>query len=557
VIGRAGTRARRTAHRANGQSTDVAAPAVVIPVLPPSSRSSKLAIASARPAPKPKPSRKQTRLAEVVQVAAARKRSRRALPEYLAEIEASPAGPGVAAVFDFDGTLIAGYSVTEFLKDRLRRRAIDAAGATRALSLVFDALTGAAGNRELILRGLQEFKGHAAGEIELLGQRLFKESISKNVFPEMRAVVEAHRRRGHTLVIATSATHYQVAPIAKALGVEHVLCTKLETRDGVLTGKPHGPVLWGRHKAAAVRDLAAGLGFELRRSWFYADGDEDQALMHLVGHPRPTNAQEGLARIAARRGWPVRRFTSRGAEESDAALRYAAAVLSVLPISFGAIALQMLTGDKRAAANLLTGTIPELALALGKVKLNVIGEHHLWMKRPAVFIFNHRNLFDAQIVGALVRRDFGGVAKKELENDPFFSIARQFVPIAFIDRSDKAAAVAAMEPVTKMLRSGLSMVIAPEGTRITDVALGAFKKGAFRMAMAAGVPIVPIVIRNVEEIGGRNAVIPRPGTVDVAVLPPIPTTGWTVQTLEKRIEEIRQLYMASLDDWPGPARDFE
>lgn len=503
------------------------------------------------------PNAPATQVVEVVTAKPARRRTKRALPDYLAEIEASPEGPQVAAVFDFDGTLIAGYSVTEFLKDRLVRRQMDMAATARAMSLTFDALTGKSGNRDLILRGLREWRGHAPGEIELIGERLYKDSLSKNVYPEMRAVVDAHRKRGHTLVIATSATWFQVAPIAKALGVEHVLCTRLETKDGVLTGKPQGPVLWGQRKAEAVRDLATGLGCQLSKSWFYADGDEDQALMHLVGNPRPTNAQAGLARVATRRGWPVRMFTSRGMPESDAALRYAAGLLSVLPISFGATALQLLTGDKRAAANLMTGTLPELALALGKVKLNVLGEQYLWARRPAVFIWNHRNLFDAQIVGALVRRDFGAVAKMELENDPLISIIKQFMPIAFIDRQDHAAAVAALEPVTKMLRNGLSMVVAPEGTRVAEGLLGPFKKGAFRMAMAAKVPVVPIIIRNVEEIGGRNSTIPRPGTVDVAVLPPIPTTGWTVQTLERRIDEIRSLYVEALTDWPGPARHLE
>jgi putative phosphoserine phosphatase/1-acylglycerol-3-phosphate O-acyltransferase len=540
------TRARRTPRRG---AAETATPALVIPLLPPTAPAS---VPAAKKATRKKPEP----VAEVVS-AAARRRSRRALPDYLAEIEASPPGPRVAAVFDFDGTLIAGYSVTEFLKDRLKRREVDAAVAARALSLTFDALTGAAGNRELILRGLREFKGQACTDVEALGERLYRETISKNVYPEMKAVVEAHRRRGHTLVIATSATHYQVAAIAKALNIEHVICTRLEQKDGRLTGRPQGHVLWGKYKAEAVRDLAAGLGCDLKESWFYADGDEDQALMHLVGHPRPTNAQDGLARIAARRGWPVRRFTSRGKNESDAAFRYAAGLLSVFPISLGAAFVQIVTGDKRAAANLVTGTLPELALALGKVKLNVIGEQYLWARRPAVFIFNHRNLFDAQIAAAIVRRDFGAVAKKELENDPLFTIAKQFMPIAFVDRQDHVAAVAALEPVTKMLRNGLSMLVAPEGTRVADGVVGPFKKGAFRMAMAANVPVVPIIIRNADEIGGRNAAVPRPGTVDVAVLPPIPTTGWNVRMLERKIEEIRQLYVDALRDWPGAARHLD
>jgi putative phosphoserine phosphatase/1-acylglycerol-3-phosphate O-acyltransferase len=108
-----------------------------------------------------------------------------------------------------------------------------------------------------------------------------------------------------------------------------------------------------------------------------------------------------------------------------------------------------------------------------------------------------------------------------------------------------------LQPIQELAKKGLSIMIAPEGTRFDTTEVGPFKKGAFRMAMAAGAPIVPIVIRNAEMIGSRNATQMNPGTVDVAVLPPIPIKGWTLKNLDHRIAGVRQQYLDTLADWPG------
>jgi putative phosphoserine phosphatase/1-acylglycerol-3-phosphate O-acyltransferase len=70
------------------------------------------------------------------------------------------------------------------------------------------------------------------------------------------------------------------------------------------------------------------------------------------------------------------------------------------------------------------------------------------------------------------------------------------------------------------------------------------------MAMAAGVPVVPIVIRNAGSVLPRGAFVIKPGTVDVAVLAPIPTDGWTVDDLDARIAEVRQRFVDTLASWP-------
>ena len=80
--------------------------------------------------------------------------------------------------------------------------------------------------------------------------------------------------------------------------------------------------------------------------------------------------------------------------------------------------------------------------------------------------------------------------------------------------------------------------------------VGPFKKGPFRIAMAVGIPIVPIVIRNAELVAARNSTVINPGTVDVAVFPPISVQDWTVETLPEHIAEVRQLYLDTLANWP-------
>jgi putative phosphoserine phosphatase/1-acylglycerol-3-phosphate O-acyltransferase len=123
--------------------------------------------------------------------------------------------------------------------------------------------------------------------------------------------------------------------------------------------------------------------------------------------------------------------------------------------------------------------------------------------------------------------------------------------VAFIDRGDPKKAVESMKPIMKLAQEGISIAIAPEGTRARTRELLPFKKGAFRIAMAAGIPIVPIIIRNAEDIGARDAFFMRPGTVEVKVLPPISVADWSLDDLEERIDAVRDLFVATLKDWPN------
>src|SRR6202008_1130925 len=107
----------------------------------------------------------------------------------------------------------------------------------------------------------------------------------------------------------------------------------------------------------------------------------------------------------------------------------------------------------------------------------------------------------------LVRRGFSGVAKAEAARVPGFGTFMRLADMAFLDRSSTARFVDALKPAVDLLHRGLSIVIAPEGTRSWTPKVGRFKKGAFHMAMQGGVPIGPIVIRNTGELLWRGATV--------------------------------------------------
>jgi putative phosphoserine phosphatase/1-acylglycerol-3-phosphate O-acyltransferase len=478
------------------------------------------------------------------------------LPGSVAEVEASPEGPQVGAFFDLDGTLVAGFTVAAVTRDRLRRGEVGAAEFVRMMQLALEYRLGRQQFENIIEGAVHSAKGRLAEDVEEMGERVFEQSIADLIYPEMRELVRAHQRRGHTVVLSSSALTMQAAPVARHLGIDHVVCNRFVTDElGILTGEIERPVVWGPTKATSVQRFAAEHHVDLGVSYFYADGDEDLALMYLVGNPRPVNPGPELARVAARRGWPVRRFTSRDAGTPLARVRFLAGAGSLAPLAAGALGIGLLTRNKRTGINFLTRFWPETVLALNGVKLNVTGAQNLTAQRPAVFLFNHRNNFDVFMVAALVKDNWTGVAKAELQANPIFGTIGKLLDAAFIDRADTAAAVAALGPVEEAARKGLSILVAPEGTRLDTRAVGPFKKGAFRIAMATGLPIVPVVIRNSDSVAGRNATTLNPGTVDIAVLPPISVAEWTTGDLSKRIEQVRALYLELLVDWPGAGTD--
>jgi putative phosphoserine phosphatase/1-acylglycerol-3-phosphate O-acyltransferase len=207
-----------------------------------------------------------------------------------------------------DKTLIATNSASLYLRHRYERGEIGGWDLAKGLGAYIRYKLGVLDVEEWTASMIREFEGRRESELVELGRELFEALIRDEIFPEAERLVASHREQGHLLAIVSGATRYIVEPMAEHLGVPHVLCTELESIDGVLTGRVVLPVCLDVGKIHWVRRLMATEQVDLARSWFYTDSVTDLPLLDLVGHPVVTNPDVLLYREAVRRRWPVRLF---------------------------------------------------------------------------------------------------------------------------------------------------------------------------------------------------------------------------------------------------------
>ncbi|WP_067969420.1 HAD family hydrolase [Mycolicibacter icosiumassiliensis] len=231
----------------------------------------------------------------------------------IADVARVESGARIGAFFDLDGTLVSGFTATAHAGDRIRRRQARAGEVFGVVEAAVRYRLGRMQFERLLVRAAGYLRGESISELNEVGARLFVDHITSRIYPHMHQIVRAHQQRGHTVVLSSSALTIHAEPVARFLGIPQVLCNRFELDErGVLTGDIVKPVVWGAQKAATVQDFCAANGIDLAQSFFYADGDEDAALMALVGRPRPVNPRPRLAALAAQHGWPVLRITGPG-----------------------------------------------------------------------------------------------------------------------------------------------------------------------------------------------------------------------------------------------------
>lgn len=468
------------------------------------------------------------------------------------EIGSVPKGAGTIAFFDLDGTIIFGFSIAAIFRERLLSGQVAPCKALQqALSLVSHGINGTE-YPKLLREAAIELEGVAEQEFVDLGEAVFEKHLAGTIYPESRALIRAHINRGHTVVVLSSATPYQVNPIARELNIPHVVCNRFAVMHDRFSGEVLEPVVFGQGKRTAAEEFAGERRVSLRDCFFYTDGFEDLQLLEAVGYPRPLNPDSTLEIVARRRGWPARTFDSRGfpgfREVARTGLVYGAFISAALQI----LPTWMLNRSRRDAVNLAVTTWGEFGCALAGIELSIAGEQYVWAQRPAVFLFNHQSAIDVLIVAKLLRRDFTAIAKQEIANNPLVGPVFRVADTVFIDRSHPEKAQEALKPVVNTLHDGLSVAIAPEGTRSNGDRLGVFKKGPFHIAAQAGVPVVPIVIHNASDVLPKGGFFVRPAKVHVDVLPPISTASWSAHTIDDHVAYVRQQFLETLGQQATP-----
>jgi 1-acyl-sn-glycerol-3-phosphate acyltransferase len=181
-------------------------------------------------------------------------------------------------------------------------------------------------------------------------------------------------------------------------------------------------------------------------------------------------------------------------------------------------------------------------LRLSGVRVRVKGLELLDPKQTYVFVSNHRSYLDTAAMFVYAGRRIGLLAKKELLKVPVLGVGMGFVNVMAIDRSNRESAIRTTEAAAERIKSGVSFAVFVEGTRAKPGELLPFKKGAFYMAREAGVPVVPVAIKNSDVLMGKGTGEARSGTIDMVFMRPLETVNRTTdEDIDRLIAEARQM----------------
>lgn len=209
------------------------------------------------------------------------------------------------ALFDLDNTLLDGDSDVEWSELLARHGAMDAAR-TRAFHREYE--EGTLDIDEFLRFQLEPLAREPLERLHSWRREFLDDWIRPRLSIAARDLVRAHSEAGHETVLVTATNRFLVEPIARELGLAHVVATEPEVRDGRFTGLVVGSPCYREGKITCLDAWLAARGTNfaaVRESWFYSDSHNDLPLLSRVTHPVCANPDARLRAHAERRGWPT------------------------------------------------------------------------------------------------------------------------------------------------------------------------------------------------------------------------------------------------------------
>lgn len=178
---------------------------------------------------------------------------------------------------------------------------------------------------------------------------------------------------------------------------------------------------------------------------------------------------------------------------------------------------------------------------LAGVTVVTTGEENIPPEGSVLFVSNHQGNFDIPILLGYIEKPKAFIAKIELLKLPLIRTWMIHLKCVFMDRSDIRQSLKVINQAADHLKEGYSMVIFPEGTRSKNETLGEFKPGSLKLALKAGVPIVPVAIQGSYKIMEQNGFLIKPAHVKITIFDPIPTAGLTKEQATELPERVRKI----------------
>ncbi len=219
-------------------------------------------------------------------------------------------------------------------------------------------------------------------------------------------------------------------------------------------------------------------------------------------------------------------------------------ILAAIPLSTIALVSTPLDRTGR-TFHAMSRAWARVILFLFGVKVITKGKENIDRSHHYIYISNHASAFDIPAVVNGIPDDIRFVLKKELTRIPLWGWALKYGHYISIDRGKARDAVKSLEEAAERMRDGASVILFAEGTRTLDGKLQPFKRGAFTLAVKAGIPIIPVTINNTYKILRKGSWQITPSDIELVLSRPVPTSGISGKEEERRLMDVVRSEIAS------------
>ena len=210
-----------------------------------------------------------------------------------------------AAFYDLDHTILDGNSATHIVQEARKQEVMTEKQFRHAvwLSILYKLNIGEPAS--MILRMLSWLKGKEEQYIMKFSREIFDLLVKDTVRPEILETMKEHRDKKGAVVLLSSASTPICLPVSQFLGMDDIICTQLESKNGRLTGNTIRKLVYGSEKKVRMLEFCLDKDYDPRDAWYYGDSYTDKYVMEAVGNPVAVFPDRRLLKIAKRNHWPI------------------------------------------------------------------------------------------------------------------------------------------------------------------------------------------------------------------------------------------------------------
>lgn len=207
------------------------------------------------------------------------------------------------AFYDLDHTIMKVNSATALINAARLRGIINGKHYRHAIWLSLLYKLGVSHSSETIYEMLSWLKGINEVKIRELCVKIFHKRQVRKIRKQIIVSMQKHRNEDAALILLSSATEPICEPVSHYLELDDIICSRLEVRDGLFTGKTIGPLVFGEEKRKRLLRYCRENGYDPGTAYYYGDSWSDRFVMEAAGHPVAVNPDKKLRKIARKKQW--------------------------------------------------------------------------------------------------------------------------------------------------------------------------------------------------------------------------------------------------------------